>query len=66
MSERAETLAPRASYIAHGRPGVGAVTWLVISVVSGEEYGAKSLRVVVSVGLMQLTMVPELDKDEVS
>lgn len=59
-------MAPRASYITHGCPGVGAVTWLVISVVSGEEYAAKRLRVVVTVGLMQLTVVPELDKDEVS
>ena len=59
-------MAPRASYIAHGSPGVEAVTWLVISTVGEEEYGAKRLRVVVTVGLMQLTMVPELDKDEVS
>ena len=45
------TLAPRASYIVCVSPGVKAVMWLVISMVS-EEYGANKLRVVVTVGLM--------------
>lgn len=43
------TLAPRAS---HGSPGVAAVMWLVLSMVGEEEYGAKKLRLVVTVGLM--------------
>lgn len=45
-------MAPRASYIVCGSPGVKAVMWLVISMVGENEYGAKKLRVVVTVGLM--------------
>lgn len=60
------TLASRASYIVCGSPGVKAVMWLVISMVGEKEYGAKKLRVVVTVGLMWLAMVPELDKEKVS
>ena len=46
------TFAPRASYIVCVSPGVKAVMWLVISMVGEKEYGAKKLRVVVTVGLV--------------